>query len=92
MRIDNGANPINSHLPPTQSKASAGPSGSTNSGHTDRLLTSVDPKSLDGLLQLVASSSEIRELVVNDIKLKIQTGEYLAQQRAAETASSILNL
>ena len=90
MRIDNGPNSI--EPPPQQKQAASKPSGAAANGTRDGSLTSVNLDSIDGLLQRIVSSGEIRESVVNDIKMKIQSGEYLAKQSALQTASSILNL
>lgn len=92
MRIDNGSNPIEPNSPPRQTQAASKVSGESVAGNRDGALTSVNVGSIDGLLQLIVNKSEIRESVVNEIKTKIQTGEYLAKQSALETASSILNL
>ena len=92
MRIDNGGKPIRPHVPAEQTKPTRKAGGGVTGGGTADSLTSVNIGSLDNLLKSVAGSGEIRESVVNDIKLKIQTGEYLAKQSALETASSILNL
>ena len=47
---------------------------------------------LDGLLSLVSDTSEVRDNLVQEIKLKLQTGEYLTHKAAVETADAILNL
>ena len=92
MRIDNGSNPIQPNLPPRQTQSAARADGTTAGNTPHDSLTSVNVNSIEGLLQLIVSSNEIRESVINDIKLKIQTGEYLAKESALQTASSILNL
>lgn len=92
MRIDHGANSIEPHVRSQQTQAAStskqASAGSTRGGS----LTSVNVGSVEGLLMQIVSSSEIRDSVINDIKTKIQSGEYLAKQSALETASSILNL
>ena len=90
MRIDNGAKSVEqqSQTQQTQSAKSIGESH----GPRDGSLTSIDVGSIDGLLQLIVSSTEIRQSMINELKTKIQTGEYLAKQSALQTASSILNL
>ncbi len=95
MRIDNSANSIKSRLAQAQTQSTAAASVRANhasGGDPSRSLSTVDVKSIDSLLKLVAGSSEIRESLVNEVKTKIQTGEYLAKQSAVETASAILNL
>jgi anti-sigma28 factor (negative regulator of flagellin synthesis) len=93
MRIENSANSIKPRLTQAQSTAAATPRANhAPGGDPARSLSAVDVKSIDNLLNLIASSSEIRESVVNDVKMKIQTGEYLAKQSAVETAGAILNL
>ena len=92
MRIDHGGNSIEPHIR-TQQTQPARKSSSASAENAERSsLTSVDVGSVEGLLQLIVSSNEIRESVINDIKSQIQNGEYLAKQSALKTASSILNL
>ena len=92
MRIDNGANGIESHVPAQATKSSARVNGQAAGGMRSGSLTSVNLNSIDTLLETVASSDAIRKSVVSDIKIKLQTGEYLAKQSALETAGAILNL
>ena len=92
MRIDHGANSIEPHVRTQQAEAAAKSSRASAESTRGGSLTSVNVGSVESLLQLIVSSSEIRESVVNDIKAKIQSGEYLAKQSALETASSILDL
>ena len=91
MRIDHGANSIKPHVTNRPAKAASGNANHVV-GDTNGSLSSIDVKSIDSLQKLVTNSGEIRESVVNDVKTKIQTGEYLAKQSAVETASAILNL
>lgn len=88
MRIDNGINSATPLAGKNLSKAAPKSGGAKSAGQVG----AASSNSVDNLLKLVSDSTEIRESLVNDIKLKIQTGEYLAQQSAVETASSILNL
>lgn len=90
MRIEPGTNSVRPPHSNEIAKPAANPNGSVAIGGSP--LTSVDTQSINGVLKLMTGASEIRESVVNDIKLKIQSGEYLAKQDAFETASSILNL
>ena len=91
MRIDNGPQSAQPHIR-DQANASSRNGVSADAGIRDRLLTSFDPKSAANLVQQVGSTTEIRESVVNDIKTKVQNGEYLQRQSAVDTASAILNL
>lgn len=54
--------------------------------------TSIQLDSIRDLSQVLEQSAEVRESVVEAVKLKIQTGEYLTKQAAVETARSILDL
>ena len=47
---------------------------------------------MENLLALVAGGEEVREQLVANIKLKIQTGQFLTQAAAVQTADAILNL
>ena len=62
------------------------------SGGTNQQLPSVDQLSMDSLVSTLASQVDVRDALVAEIKLKIETGEYLTQQAAVETADAILNL
>ncbi len=92
MRIDNGGNPIQPNVPPQQTQSAPKADGTTVGSTPHDSLTSVNANSIEGLLQSIVSGNEIRESVINEIRLKIQTGEYLAKESALQTASSILNL
>lgn len=89
MRID----PNNSiQRSVNQRNPSVAPRSKPVSGEAATSVSAVDVKSLDALLKTLAASGEIRDSVVEDIKARIQTGEYLAKAAAYETASAILDL
>ena len=52
----------------------------------------INTDSMENLLALVAGGEEVREQLVANIKLKIQTGQFLTQAAAVQTADAILNL
>ncbi|WP_182868222.1 hypothetical protein [Stieleria mannarensis] len=54
--------------------------------------TSIQLDSIRDLSQVLKQSADVRESVVEAVKLKLQTGEYLTKEAAAETARSILDL
>lgn len=90
MKIENGNNPIQ----PQGQYANANRAQGAKDGATrlEGSATSVDVTSVEGLLNLVSDATEVRKSLVAEVKLKIQAGEYLAQQSAVETARSILDL
>ncbi|TWU02156.1 hypothetical protein [Stieleria varia] len=90
MRIENSGSPI----APQQNAGKASQAASTNqsAASVGSSLTSIDVKSIESILALVADTSSIRDTVVADVKARIQTGEYLTKQSAVETANAILNL
>ncbi|NND98991.1 MAG: flagellar biosynthesis anti-sigma factor FlgM [Pirellulaceae bacterium] len=92
MRIDSGPKSPTPHLPSQRTHAASARTGQAAAGNPNQPLLSVDVKSIDSLMQTVAAATDVRDAVVSDIKMKIQTGEYLAKQSAYETASAILNL
>jgi anti-sigma28 factor (negative regulator of flagellin synthesis) len=68
---------------PSQGEAKASPQASS---------TSIQFDSIRDLSQVLEQSAEVRESVVEAVKLKLQTGEYLTREAAVETARSILDL
>lgn len=70
---------------PSSGESSASPSAPHSS-------TSIQLDSIRDLSQILEQSAEVRESVVEAIKLKLQAGEYLTKEAAVETARSILDL
>lgn len=91
MRIEKGPNAIEPRPPAQQNPAAIPRSGNSAPGNIQHTATTVDLKSMDSLLQVVADSSQIRESVVEDVKRRFQSGELLERQSAAGTARAILN-
>lgn len=92
MRINPAGNSVppqykrlDSKATPQQGEASASPQASAAS-------TSIQLDSIRDLSQVLEQSAEVRESVVEAVKLKLQTGEYLSKAAAVETARSILDL
>ena len=92
MRINPAGNSVppqymrlDSKINAQQGEASASPQASASS-------TSIQLDSIRDLSQVLEQSAEVRESVVEAVKLKLQTGEYLSKQAAVETARSILDL
>ena len=54
--------------------------------------TSIQLDSIRDLSQVLEQSADVRESVVEAVKLKIQNGDYLTKQAAVDTARSILDL
>ena len=92
MRIDHGPNPIDPHSSPSQSQLAAQRATRSTQSSAGQTSTAIDLQSIDNLLKVLADSSEIRESVVNEVKLKIETGEFLVRQAAVDTASAILEM
>ncbi|MCR9294324.1 MAG: hypothetical protein NXI32_16520 [bacterium] len=91
MRIDKGPNAIE-QLASMQQRAAAHESvGKRALSKTESSQTTVDLKSVESLLGVVADSTQIRESVVADVKRRFQTGELLTRQAAEETARAIQN-
>ena len=92
MRI----NPIGNSLPPQykrlDNQAPAQPGETPSSAQASASTTSIQLDSIRDLSQVLEQSAEVRESVVEAVKLKIQAGEYLTKQAAVETARSILDL
>lgn len=94
MKIHDGhnANAIRQHILSQQAQPSAGNVSNLKGSGVNAASNSIDTSSLEGLTKLLAGGSEVRETLVQEIKLKIQVGEYLTQKSAVDTADAILNL
>lgn len=90
MRIESGGNSLQPHVQTTASKS--GSQKSLTSPVTLDSSTAVDLTSQEDLLQQLVAPTDVREALVNDLRLKIQLGEYLSQRDAVDTATAILNL
>jgi anti-sigma28 factor (negative regulator of flagellin synthesis) len=92
MRI----NPIGNSLPPQykrlDSQATTQQGETSSSTQTPASATSIQLDSIRDLSQVLEQSTEVRESVVEAVKLKLQAGEYLSKQAAVDTARSILDL
>ena len=96
MKITDGNNRESTSLQPHIASQKLQPSGGDVSGPKASGLSSaapsIDTSSIESLTSLLAGGAEVRESLVQEIKLKIETGEYLTQKAAVETADAILNL
>ncbi len=91
MRI----NPNGNSLPPQSRRLdskSTPPGGNASPASTAVSATAIQLDSIRELSQVLEQSVEVRESVVEAVKLKIQAGEYLTKAAAAEAARSILEL
>ena len=97
MRI----NPIGNSQPAhykrldSQSKAQQSETSSptqASAAQSSTASTSIQLDSIRDLSQVLTQSADVRESVVEAVKLKIQSGEYLTKEAAVDTARSILDL
>ncbi|MEM7454251.1 MAG: hypothetical protein AAF456_07835 [Planctomycetota bacterium] len=80
------------HYLKNQNTAAAKRPGRTTANPSADSQPSVETQATGHLKNLAAASSDVRENLVQEIRLKLQTGEYLKQQAAYDAAESILNL
>ena len=92
MKIHEGNNFLRPHLESQQSPTKAGNVSSQRASGTEGASTSIETNSIADLTALLEGGSDVRESLVQEIKLKIQVGEYLTQKAAVDTADAILNL
>lgn len=92
MKIPDGNNLLRPHLHTQQTQANAGKVSNQQANGLDGASSSIDTNSIEALNTLLGNGAEVRESLVQEIKLKIQVGEYLTQKSAVETAEAVLNL
>ncbi len=92
MKINDGNHILRPHLQSQHSQTSIGNVSSQKASGPSGASTSIDTSSIEALTALLGGGSEVRETLVQEIKLKIQVGEYLTQKSAVDTADAILNL
>lgn len=90
MKIHDGSHSLRPKIQPNSTPPK--PEKSGNGGSAPIKQASVNTQSTENLLATIGDVSEIRETLVQEIKLKLQAGEYLTQKAAVETADAILNL
>jgi len=90
MRINPAGNSVPPQYKRLDSKPHAQHGGAAASPQSS--VTSIQLDSIRDLSQVLEQSAEVRESVVEAVKLKLQSGEYLTKQAAVETARSILDL
>ena len=92
MRI----NPIGNSLPPQyqrlDSQAKPRQGEATPATQTSASSTTIQLDSIRDLSQVLEQTADVRESVVEAVKLKLQAGDYLSKQAAVDTARSILDL
>ncbi|MEM6470364.1 MAG: flagellar biosynthesis anti-sigma factor FlgM [Planctomycetota bacterium] len=97
MRI----NPAGNSVPPQYKRLDSNPAaegGGAASSTGDAVAkaaasTSIQLDSIRDLSQLLQQSvADVRESVVEAVKLKVQAGEYLTKEAAASTAQKLLDL
>lgn len=92
MKIHDGNNVLRPNLQSQQSRTNVGKVSSQQASGPEGASTSIETNSIEALTSLLEGGAEVRESLVQEIKLKIQVGEYLTQKSAVETADAILNL
>ncbi|MCC9602044.1 flagellar biosynthesis anti-sigma factor FlgM [Stieleria sp. JC731] len=95
MRINPTNNSLPSDIKRLDPKGPNGQSASRAEASVANVSTSTDSIQLDSireLSQVLEQAADVRESVVEDVKLKIQSGEYLTREAAVSTARSILDL
>lgn len=92
MKIHDGNNLLRPHVQSQQSRTNVGNVSSQQVSGPEGTSTSIETGSIEALSSLLENGSQVRESLVQEIKLKIQVGEYLTQKSAVETADAILNL
>ncbi|MCD0459910.1 flagellar biosynthesis anti-sigma factor FlgM [Roseiconus lacunae] len=95
MRINPTGNSLPSDIKRLDSKGPNGQSVSradASAANVSTSATSIQLDSIRELSQVLEQAADVRESVVEDVKLKIQTGEYLTKEAALNTARSILDL
>ena len=92
MKIHDGNKFLTPHVQSQQSQTNVGKVSSRQVGGPAGTSTSIDTSSIESLTALLEGGAEVRESLVQEIKLKIQVGEYLTQKSAVDTADAILNL
>ena len=92
MKIQDSNNLLRPHIQSQQTQAKVGKVSSQRASGPHEASTSIDTNSIEALNTLLGNGAEVRESLVQEIKLKIQVGEYLTQKSAVETADAILNL
>ncbi len=92
MQINPGNKILRTPVQSQQSQTNVGNvSGRPVSG-LEGTSASIETNSIESLTALLSGGAEVRESLVQEIKLKIQVGEYLTQKAAVDTADAILNL
>lgn len=74
----------------SQNVAQQGEASSSTQATTSS--TSIQLDSIRDLSQVLEQAADVRESVVEAVKLKVQTGEYLSKEAAVDTARKILDL
>ncbi|OYP32358.1 hypothetical protein [Rhodopirellula sp. MGV] len=95
MRINPTGNSLPSDIKRLDPKGPSGQSASRAEESAASVSTSADSIQLDSireLSQVLEQAADVRESVVEDVKLKLQSGEYLTREAAVSTARSILDL
>lgn len=90
MRI----NPVGNSSPPEYRRLDSqavNQQNDTSSSQAQPSSTTIQLDSLRDLLQSTKLASEIRQAVVDDVKSKLDNGDYNMRQAAIDTASSILD-
>ena len=91
MKIHDSGHSIPSNIHAQKLPASSENKSGPIASKLNSSLTSVETSSTENLKSQL-NVSEVRDALVQEIKVKYQAGEYLTQKAAVETADAILNL
>ena len=92
MRINPVGNTQPAQYKRLDSQTAAQKGETPSSTQTQASSTSIQLDSIRDLSQVLEQAADVRESVVEEVKLKLQAGEYLSKQAAVDTARSILDL
>jgi anti-sigma28 factor (negative regulator of flagellin synthesis) len=92
MKINDSNKILRPHLQSQNSQTNVGKVSGQKVGGPSGALTSIETSSVESLYALMGNTAEVRDSLVQEIKLKVEAGEYLTQKAAVETADAILNL
>ena len=91
MQIHQGGQPVQP-LVRTQNVRGNDAKSSSHANASTSEPSSIDTASTESLVAALEGKLHVRESLVAEIQLKIETGEYLTEKAAVETADAILNL
>ena len=92
MRIHEAGHLIKPHIQQKQLPTATTDSNVSHSAGNSSSARVVETSSVGQLQSLLAGQTDVRETLVQEIKIKLQAGELLTKQAAHASAEAILNL